>query len=52
MPSKTTNRFSPEVHERAVGMALEHEAQHQSRWARILSIAARIGCTDETLNEG
>jgi hypothetical protein len=40
MPGKTTNKVAPEVRGRAV---LAHEAQHPSRWATILSIAAKIG---------
>ena len=49
--SKTTNKFSPEVRERAVRLVLETEGRHASRWQAVLSIAAKIGCTAQTLNE-
>ena len=49
MTNKTSNRFSPEVRQRAVRMALEHGGDHASQWAAIGSIAGKIGCTAETL---
>jgi transposase-like protein len=32
-------------------MVLEHLGEHASKWAAIVSIAAKIGCTAQTLNE-
>ena len=42
-------RFSPEVRERAVKLVLEHQGEYDSQWAAIGSVAAKIGCTAETL---
>ena len=49
--NKTSNKYTPEVRERAVGMVLNGEGQHESRWAAIVSISAKIGCAPQTLNE-
>jgi len=51
MTSKTTNKFSPEVRTRAVRMVLDHVGEHPSRWAAVTSIAAKIGCTPQTLHD-
>ena len=44
-------KFSPEVRERAVRMVQEHRADYPSLWAAIESIAPKIGCVPQTLND-
>ena len=42
-------RYSPEVRERAVRMVLDHQSEYSSQWQAVISIAAKFGCTAETL---
>jgi transposase len=44
-------QVSPEVRARAVRMFLDHEHEHTSRWATLISIAGKIGCTAQTLHQ-
>jgi transposase len=44
-------RYSPEVRERAVRLVFEQEPEHESQWAAMESVAAKIGCTAETLRK-
>ena len=48
---KKSIHFSPEVRERAVRMVQEHRGEYPSLWAAIESIAPKIGCVPQTLNE-
>ena len=48
---KKSNKFSPEVCQRAVRMVQEHRGEYPSLWAAIESIAPKIGCVPQTLNE-
>ncbi len=47
--TKRTAPFSPEVRERAVRMVRDLKGEHGSQWWAIQSIAAKIGCSGETL---
>ncbi len=47
----TLKRYSPEIRERAVRLVFEHEAEHDSQWSAIGSIAPKMGCTAETLRK-
>jgi transposase-like protein len=49
MTKQVSPKYAPEVRERAVRMVCEHEGEHASQCAAISSIAAKIGCTAETL---
>ena len=49
---KKSVKFSPEVRERAVRMVFESRPDHPSFWAAVELIAAKIGCTAQTLHNG
>lgn len=49
MKKEKTLRYSPELRERAVRLVGEVHAQHSGEWAAIQSVAAKVGCTAETL---
>ena len=44
-----SNKFSPEVRERAVRMVQEHRGEYPSLGAAVESIAPKIGCVPQTL---
>jgi transposase len=44
-----SNRYSPEVRERAVRMVAERRDEYPSEWAAFTSISAKLGMTPETL---
>ncbi|MGN6321927.1 MAG: transposase, partial [Dyella sp.] len=46
----TNQKYSKEVRERAVRMVREHQPDHPSEWATIQSVAAKLGCTPQTLH--
>jgi transposase-like protein len=44
-----SNKFSPEMRERAVRMLQEHLGEYPSVWAAVESIAPKVGCVPQTL---
>ncbi len=46
-----SNKFSPEIRERAVRIVQEHRGEYPSLWAAVESIAPKIGCVPQTLLE-
>ena len=49
MTKKSSNRFSPEVRQRAVRMVLDHQDEYPSQWAAIRSIAEKFGASAEAV---
>ena len=43
------SKYPAEVRERAVRLVFEQQGEHESQWAAISAIAAKIGCNAETL---
>ena len=48
---KSVKPYPAELRERAVRMVQEHGREHASEWAAMRSIAAKVGCTAETLRQ-
>jgi len=48
---KKVTKYSPEFRERVVRLVFEHQGEHKTQWAAIVSIASKIGCTAETLRK-
>ena len=42
-------RYSPEVRERAVCLVLDGVSEHGSKWSAVVSVAKKIGCSAQTL---
>ena len=45
------SRFAPEQRARAVRVVLEGQSDYPSQWAAIVSVAAKVGVSSETLRK-
>jgi transposase len=46
---KASPKYSPETRERGVRMVFDHQHEYESQWTAIRSIAAKLGCSAESL---
>ena len=44
-------RYPAEVRDRAVRLVFEHQGEHETQWAAIVSIAGKFGMSAETLRK-
>lgn len=51
MRARTTNQFPAEVFERASQLVFDQEDEHPSRWAAVVSVAEKAGCSPYALHE-
>ena len=48
---RTVKPYPAELRERSVRMVREQAREHASEWAAMRSVAAKVGCTAETLRQ-
>ena len=48
---KGQGRYPLEVRDRAVRLVFEQQGDYDSQWEAIVSVAAKIGCSNETLRK-
>lgn len=44
-------KYPAEIHERAVGLVLDHQNEHETQWGAIVSIADKVGRSREALRK-